>query len=99
MATASMSSPKVEARNSRLGVRRLVVAAGLTAAAAFVLCWIGMFIPFTSPTHAYVGLFTAAEPISVLALAEGTLWSLLFGALVGGLFALIYNATALIGRR
>lgn len=99
MATASMDSPKVEDRSNRLGVRRLVVAAGLTAAAVFVLCWIGMFIPLSSPTHAYVGLFTDANAKSALALAEGTLWSLLFGALVGGLFALIYNATASIGRR
>lgn len=94
MATASMASPTAEARSNRLGVRRLVIAAGLTAAAAFVLCWLGMFIPFSSPTHAYVGLFTAAEPKSALAFAEGTFWSLLFGALVGGLFGLIYNATA-----
>lgn len=98
MATASMAPPTVEARSNRLGVRRLVVAAGLTAAAVFVLCWVGMFIPFSSPTHAYVGLFTAAEPRSALALAEGTLWSLLFGALVGGLFTLIYNATASVSR-
>ena len=98
MATASMASPHVESRSIRLGVRRLAVAAGLTMAAVFALCWIGMFVPFSSPTHAYVGLFTAAEPTSALALAEGTLWSLLFGALVGGLFALIYNATASISR-
>ena len=99
MATASTDSRQVETRSNRLGVRRLFIAAGLTAAAVFVLCWIGMFIPFSSPTHAYVGLFTADEARSVSALAEGTLWSLLFGALVGGLFALIYNATASIGRR
>lgn len=98
MATASMASPKIEARSDRLGVGRLVAAAGLTSAAVFVLCWIGLFIPFSSPTHAYIGLFTAADPISAMALAEGTLWSLLFGALVGGLFALIYNATASFGR-
>lgn len=99
MATASMDSRKIENRSNQLEVRRLIVAAGLTAAAVFVLCWIGMFIPFSSPTHAYVGLFTAAGAKSALALAEGTLWSLLFGALVGGLFALIYNATDSLGRK
>jgi hypothetical protein len=98
MATASMESPSADVRIRRLGVRRLVLAGGLTAAVVYVLCWIGMFIPFSSPTHAYVGLFTAAEARSALALAEGTLWSLLFGALVGGLFALIYNATAPLDR-
>lgn len=96
MATASITSPREEVSIHRLGVRRTVAAAGLTAAAVFVLCWIGMFIPFSSPTHAFVGLFTAADARSGLALAEGTLWSLLFGALVGGLFAFIYNATASI---
>ena len=98
MATASIHSGREDARRHRVGVRRLVVAAGLTAAAVFVLCWVGLFVPFSSPTHAYVGLFTDADPKSAMALAEGALWSLLFGALVGGLFALIYNATG-IGRR
>ena len=97
MATVSITSSSDEAR--RLGVLHLAVASGLTAAAVFVLCWIGEFIPFTSPTHAYVGLFTGAEPRSVIALGEGFLWSLLFGALVGGLFALIYNATTFTSRR
>lgn len=98
MATASMDSPRVEVRTNRVGVLRLSIAAGLTMGAVFVLCWVGLFIPFSSPTHAYVGLFTAADPTSALALAEGTFWSLLFGALVGGLFALIYNATVSIRR-
>ena len=99
MATTSMASSAVERRSSQLGVGRVTVATGLTAAAVFVLCWIGIFIPFASPTHAYVGLFTAAEPKSIFALCEGTFWSLLFGALVGGLFGLIYNATASMDRR
>jgi hypothetical protein len=36
---------------------------------------------------------------SVTALLEGTLWSLLFGALAGGVFALVYNALAGLDRR
>ena len=90
MATVSIKSASDGVR--RLGVRHLVVASGLTAAAVFVLCWIGEFVPFSSPTHAYVSLFTGADPKSLMALGEGSLWSLLFGALVGGLFALFYNA-------
>lgn len=99
VATASIHSEWKEACRHRLGVRRLVVAAGLTAAAVFALCWIGLFVPFLSLTHGYVGLFTDAEPKSAMALAEGALWSLFFGALVGGLFALTYNATSSMGDR
>jgi hypothetical protein len=77
----------------------LLIAGGATAAIVFVLCWVGTFIPFSSPTHAYIGLFTNADVSSVQALAEGTCWSLLFGALVGAAFALIYNATAALGRK
>ena len=77
---------------------RLLVSGAATALAAFVLCWLGTFVPFSSPTHGYITLFTTAPANSASALAEGGLWSLLFGGLVGGLFALIYNATARLGR-
>ena len=93
MATASPVSLESE-RGHTLSVMRLLIAGGVTAAAVFVLCWVGTFSPFSSPTHAYIGLFTNADFSSGLALAEGTCWSLLFGALVGAAFALIYNATA-----
>jgi hypothetical protein len=76
-----------------------VATGAVTAAAVFVLCWLGTLIPWSSPTHAYIGLFTTAEIGSGRALAEGSAWSLLFGGLVGGLFALIYNAAGAFGRR
>jgi hypothetical protein len=82
-----------------LGVARLAIASGITAGAVFVLCWLGTFVPFSSPTHAYIRLFTNADVNSGLALAQGTCWSLLFGFLVGAVFALIYNATAPLSRR
>ena len=82
-----------------LSVTRLFVAGGLTASLVFVLCWLGTFIPFSSPTHAYVSLFTSAEAISVRALVQGAIWSLLFGALSGAMFALVYNATTPLARR
>lgn len=82
-----------------LGVARLGLAGGVTAAIIFILCWIGAFIPFASPTHAYIGLFTPEDMTSTTALLEGTLWSLLFGVLTGGLFALVYNALARLDRR
>jgi hypothetical protein len=83
----------------RLSIRRIGVTGGTTTALVFILCWIGTFIPFSSPTHAFIGLFSPEETQSIAALLEGTLWSLLFGALSGVLFAVIYNATAALERR
>jgi len=74
-----------------VGVLRLALTGAVTAAVVFVLCWIGTFIPFSSPTHAYIGLFTPAEMNSLGALGGGAVWSFLFGGLSGGLFALTYN--------
>lgn len=98
MATKSTTLAETD-RGHIVSVIRFLVAGGLTAAFVFVLCWVGTFVPFSSPTHAYISLFTNADMTSGRALAEGTLWSLLFGALVGAAFALIYNATAPLGRR
>lgn len=96
---ATQTAGVVEAEHTHsISVVRLFVAGGLTAAAVFVLCWIGTYIPFSTPTHAYIALFTPADMSSVQALVEGGLWSLLFGALVGALFALIFNATRALGR-
>lgn len=99
MATTSHTTLAETDRSHMLSVTRLLVAGGVTAAAVFILCWAGIFLPFSSPTHAYISLFTNADMSSGRALAEGTLWSLLFGALVGALFALVYNATAPLDRR
>lgn len=96
--TSATASPETDSKHM-LSVARLLVAGGVTAAVVFVLCWAGSFIPFSSPTHAYISLFTNTDVSSGRALAEGTLWSLLFGALVGAAFALIYNATAPLARR
>lgn len=76
----------------KVGVLRLGFAAGATAGIVYVLCWLGTFVPLSSPTHGYITLFTTALPGSIQALVEGTFWSLLFGALSGALFAVIYNA-------
>lgn len=83
----------------RVSVIRLSVATGVSAAVIMVLCWIGTFVPFSSPTHAYIGLFTNAEYSSATALFQGVCWSFAFGLIVGAVFALIYNATAPLGRR
>ena len=68
--------------------------AGVAAAAIFILCWLGTFAPLSSPTHAYIGLFTEASIGSSRALAAGACWSFLFGGLSGGLIALLYNLFA-----
>lgn len=99
MATSPIANRSETERGNTINFARLLVTGGITAAAIFVLCWIGTFIPFSSPTHAYISLFTPADVGSVEALTEGTVWALLFGSLSGGLFALAYNVTAPLGRR
>ena len=85
MATQSLAT-------HRIGVLRLTLAGAVTASLIFVLCWLGTFIPLSSPTHAYIGLFTTADMNSFVALCQGAVWSFLFGGLSGALFAWIYNA-------
>ena len=99
MATAPTAPLREAGVGHTVSVTRLLIAGGATAAVVFVLCWVGTFVTFSSPTHAYIGLFTNAEISSGQALVEGTLWSLLFGGLVGVVFVLIYNATEAIGRK
>ena len=75
----------------RIGVFRLALTGAITAAFVFVLCWLGTFVPFSSPTHAYIGLFTPFPMNSFAALCQGIGWSFLFGGLSGALFACVYN--------
>ena len=75
----------------RINVVRTSLATGVALAVLLVLCWIGAFVPFASPTHSYVALFTAAELHSIEALIEGTLWALLFGLVAGAVLAMAYN--------
>jgi len=82
-----------------IGVLRLALTGAVTAALVFVLCWLGTFIPFSSPTHAYIGLFTAAEQNSAGAVVEGVVWSFLFGGLSGAVLAWVYNALGRLDRR
>jgi len=75
----------------RLQVLRLALTGAITAAAVFALCWLGTLIPFSSPTHAYISVFTPAEVASGAALAQGLCWSFLFGGLSGAVLATVYN--------
>ena len=99
MATVVPNAPAEAREAHRLSVTQLSVATGVSAAVILVLCWLGTFVPFSSPTHAYISLFTNADYSSATALFEGFCWSLLFGLIVGAVFALIYNATAPLGCR
>lgn len=100
MATAQVPVAIIEPRStSHIGVIRLAATIGVGSALIFVLCWLGTFTSFSSPTHAYIGLFTLADTQSVQALAEGTIFSLLFGLLSGGIIAGLYNLFAGLDRR
>lgn len=83
----------------RIGVLRLALTGAITAAVVFVLCWLGTLVPFSSPTHAYIALFTPAEINSVAALVQGTAWSFLFGGLSGAVLAWVYNSLDGLHRR
>lgn len=92
---AVMATPDVtRVVTNRIGVFHLAATGGLAAAIVFEICWLGTFLSFASPTHAYIGLFTMANIQSEVALLEGSLWSLLFGGLSGALIAAIYNMLA-----
>lgn len=80
------------------GVVRFALTGALASAGFFLLCWLGTFVPFASPTHGYIGLFTNAEMNSVAALLEGGVWALAFGAVAGALLALTYNLTGFLER-
>ena len=100
MATAQMPLTNVEQRfTSKIGVFRVAATIGVASAAIFALCWVGTFLSFSSPTHAYIGLFTTADTQSVQALIEGGIWSLLFGVISGALVAGLYNLFAGLDRR
>lgn len=81
------------------GPLRLAATLGAASLLIFVLCWLGTFIASANLAHAYIGLFTTADAQSVRALAEGSLWSLLFGIVTGGMIAAFYNLFAGLDRR
>lgn len=81
------------------GVLHLAATLGAASLLILVLCWLGTFIASANLAHAYIGLFTTADAQSVWALAEGSLWSLLFGIVAGGMIAAFYNLFAGLDRR
>ena len=75
------------------------VTGAIAAALVFFLCWLGTFVPFSSPTHVYIALFTPAAVGSIEALMGGVIWSFLFGGLSGALVAGTYNLLAPLEHR
>ena len=83
----------------RIGVLRAALTGAVTASVVFALCWLGTLVPFSSPTHAYIGLFTPADVSSGGALAQGLCWSFVFGALSGAVLATVYNLLGSFDRK
>jgi hypothetical protein len=74
-----------------IAVLRLTRTGAITAVLVFVLCWVGASAPFSSPTHAYISLFTPADVKSVSARVESGIWPFLFGALSAAVVGLLSN--------
>lgn len=82
----------------KLGIVRVAIAAAATTFAFYFVCWLGALLPIGPATHMYLRLFTDAELASTSALVIGLCWSLGFGLIAGGLFAVFYNLFASLER-
>lgn len=91
---ATTAQPIERASYRRLNVLRVAAATSLTAMTFLVLCWIGARVSFGPLTHMYVSMFSDAGVTSGTALFVGICWSFLGGAIMGAVYALIYNALA-----
>jgi hypothetical protein len=80
-------------QSPRLSLLGAAVGLAIALIALFVICAIVQAIaPGLPATHAWIGLFTAAEPGSARAWAEGICYSAVFGFVGGAIFAAGYNA-------
>ena len=86
-------------QNRKIGVTRVAVAGAISATAFFILCWVGALLPIGPASHMYLSLFTSEQTSSIVSLFQGICWSLAFGLIAGGLFALSYNALSGLERR
>ena len=84
---------------SKVGVVRFALTGAIASGVFFLLCWVGMFLPFGAASHMYIQLFTQAEITSGLALAQGLCWSVIFGAVAGLLISVTYNALSVFDAR
>jgi hypothetical protein len=73
------------------------VGLGVALIVLFAVCALALFLaPGLQASHAWVGLFTTAPVLSLRAWIEGFVFSAVFGAIAGSIFALAYNGV--IGR-
>lgn len=79
--------------SDRINVGQCAVSVAFTLALLFVACWIAAYFSVLSASHLFIALFTAAAPMSTLALATGLCSALFFGALAGAVFAASFNQT------
>lgn len=86
-------------QSRKIGVTRVAVAGAISATAFFILCWVGALLPIGPASHMYLSLFTSEQTPSIVSLFQGICWSLAFGLIAGGLFALSYNALSGLERR
>jgi len=74
------------------------IAGGLALVVLFLLCALTALVaPGVQATHAWVSLFTLAPVTSPQAWLEGTFFSLVFGGIVGSVFAGVHNAISARG--
>lgn len=78
------------------GQSRLLQSAVIGAIVCVILfmgCWLLALTPLNA-THSLIRLFTAAEITSSTALVQGVCWSLIFGAWIGFLIAIVSRFVA-----
>ncbi len=74
------------------------IAASLALIALFLLCALTALVaPGVQATHAWVSLFTLAPVTSPQAWVEGAFFSLVFGGILGSVFAAVHNAISARG--
>ena len=86
------------ASHARLNVLRVTAATSVAAVLFLILCWIGARIGLGPGTHMFVSMFSNAGVTSATALFAGICWSFLGGALIGAIYASVYNAFAALDR-
>ena len=96
MASVPISESKA---SSKVSVVRFALTGAIASGVFFLLCWVGLFLPFGSPTHAYLGLFTNAELTTAFGFGQGLCWSVIFGAVAGLLISVSYNALSVFDAR
>lgn len=80
-----------------IGVSVAAVGLGLAATlvAIYVACaLVALLLPGLRASHAWLGLFTAASPLSAAGLVEGVLSNVAFAWLAAATFVPIFNAVS-----